>query len=273
MDPQYAIDNGDDGDDGSFLSSVKDSLFDLIQPLVSKKAQKTYVGIFVFIATSIAMVLVSSFAYGVFYYSFIPQIGIEREIHLQFGDGDPWGIANIGSGLISRQPYDVSIKLELPRTPSNLATGNFMLDLALLPHPSVTALPKTNTSTLAISRSRRPAILTFNSQLVDTASKLTFMPFYVTGWNREAERLHVIKAETDGGKSIKKEPSDEPTSPLVIPSGSLAEGGRVKREEEYQADDESDDSEETLAAGTGIESAEARGLQRRRSHQFKQDDH
>lgn len=31
------------------------------------------------------MIFVSIFAYGVFYYNFIPQVGLERIVHLQFG--------------------------------------------------------------------------------------------------------------------------------------------------------------------------------------------
>lgn len=53
--------------------------------LVSKQAQKAYLGTFLFIATSILMLCVSSVAYGIFYYKFIPQVGLERIVHLQFG--------------------------------------------------------------------------------------------------------------------------------------------------------------------------------------------
>lgn len=69
-----------------------------------------------------------------------------------------------------------------------------MLDLALS-HSSMTTPANTNTSTRPILQSRRPAILTFNSALIDTATKLTFMPLYVTGWRREAERLSVPMME------------------------------------------------------------------------------
>lgn len=53
--------------------------------LVSKRAQKAYLGTFLFITTSILMLSVSAIAYAIFYYKFIPQVGLERVVHLQFG--------------------------------------------------------------------------------------------------------------------------------------------------------------------------------------------
>jgi hypothetical protein len=110
-------------------------------------------------------------------------------------DGNPWGTAALGSELVSLQPYDINVELELPRTPSNLAAGNFMLDLTLLSHSSTSVSTGTNSSTYPISRSRRPAILTYASPLVDTASKLSLMPFYVFGWHREAEKVVIPMME------------------------------------------------------------------------------
>ncbi|GKZ28814.1 hypothetical protein AbraIFM66950_000611 [Aspergillus brasiliensis] len=166
-----------------------------LRPLVSKRAQKIYLGAFLFFCTAIAMIVTSTVAYGVFYYRFIPQAGLERIVHLQFGEGPPWGIASLGSDLVPSLPYDVKVELELPRTPSNLAAGNFMLDLALLSRPSTSAAYDTNTSVTTLSHSRRPAILTYTSPLVDTASKISFMPFYVLGWHHEAEKLQVPMME------------------------------------------------------------------------------
>ncbi|KAF7592501.1 hypothetical protein BBP40_012791 [Aspergillus hancockii] len=282
---------------------------------------------------------------------------------------NPWGTASLGSELVSLQPYDINIELELPRTPSNLAAGNFMLDLSLLSHPSTSIITGTNSSRYTISQSRRPAILTYASPLVDTASKLSLMPFYVFGWQREAEKLVVpmmervefsrgwrnlpeslrleisshgqmqfykakvefrarftglrwmmykwkitsflifsslfwsicmtsasvawvvlaslssassggreldVKKESDDETTIKEEPSEENSSPLEAPSSS--EKGRLKREDEYEADDDESGGSpgdrgvglsEEVGSGTGLESAEARGAQRRRSRVFK----
>ena len=110
-------------------------------------------------------------------------------------DGHPWGSASLGSELVTLQPYDVTVKLDLPRTPSNLAAGNFMLDLSLSTQLPSSSTRSTTPSEGLISQSRRPAILTYVSPLMDTASKLAFLPFYLTGWNREAETLEVRMME------------------------------------------------------------------------------
>ncbi|KAL4754096.1 putative adipose-regulatory protein-domain-containing protein [Aspergillus terricola var. indicus] len=141
------------------------------------------------------MIFVSALAYGVFYCNFIPRVGLERIVHLQFGDGHPWGIAALDSDLISSQAYNVHVELELPRTPSNLASGNFMLDLTLLSQSSSSARTGGEITAQPISHSRRPAILTYASPLVDISSKASFMPLYVLGWKREAERLVVPMME------------------------------------------------------------------------------
>ncbi|GAB1203293.1 hypothetical protein APSETT445_001922 [Aspergillus pseudonomiae] len=305
--------------------NAQNALVRYTRPFFSKQAQKAYLGTLLFIGTGLCMLFGSALAYGVFYYRFVPQVGVGRVVHLQFGDGHPWGIASLGSELVSLQAYDVNVKLELPRTPSNLAAGNFMLDLTLVSQPSTSVLTGTNSSTFPLSRSRRPAILTYASPLVDTASKLSLMPFYVFGWTREAEKLVVpmmervefargrrnlpeslrleihsneemqiykatvefkarftglstgthepeMKEEAGDETPIKQEPSEETSSLMEAPSTSSAnpeERRRIKREDEYEADDDESDgsprdrgtiSSEEVGAGTGLESAEARGV-------------
>lgn len=110
-------------------------------------------------------------------------------------DGNPWGTASFDSEFVSSQPYDVAVALDLPRTPSNLDVGNFMIDLTLYSRQTASVLP-TSTDTLnPISQSRRPAILTYNSRLVDLARRIVRLPLYVVGWRREAEILEVPMME------------------------------------------------------------------------------
>ncbi|THC98977.1 hypothetical protein EYZ11_001528 [Aspergillus tanneri] len=124
------------------------------------------------------------------------MVGLERVVHLQFGNGNPWGTASLGPGLASLQPYDVTVKLELPRTPSNLATGNFMLDLTLFPPSSSSFITGANASMYAISRSRRPAILTYASPLVDMATEILEVPMmekieFARGWRNVPDSLRL----------------------------------------------------------------------------------
>lgn len=70
-----------------------------------------------------------------------------------------------------------------------------MLDLTLLSRPSSSGKMTKAASTDLIAHSRRPAILTYASPMVDTSKKLAFMPFYLAGWRREAETLEVRMME------------------------------------------------------------------------------
>ncbi|KAI4169506.1 MAG: hypothetical protein LQ343_005646 [Gyalolechia ehrenbergii] len=116
--------------------------------------------------------------------------------------GPPHGTAKLDSSLAALQPYDVSLLMHLPRTPNNLAAGNFMLDLSLLSLPGSPYVPKFSipTSTDGIpemstqqrlAHSRRPAILTYASLITDTACTLTGLPWYMLGWKTESEVLEV----------------------------------------------------------------------------------
>ncbi|KAF6239055.1 hypothetical protein HO173_002927 [Letharia columbiana] len=200
-----------------------------VHAAASKPAQRAYLGTFLFAATSILLFCVSSVAYTLFYYNYVPQNSVERVVHLQFGcvclrgvswaevlvdtdantdtvecrDGHPHGTAHLSTSLTSLQPYDITLSLHLPRTPSNLAAGNFMLDLSLL-GPSTTGTPSsilpsslssTTNTTTTIARSRRPAILTYTSAVVETANTLSGLPWYILGWKSESEVLSVSMFE------------------------------------------------------------------------------
>ncbi|KAL8699991.1 MAG: hypothetical protein Q9201_005686 [Fulgogasparrea decipioides] len=167
--------------------------------LTSKPAQKAYLGTFLLASTSLFLLAISTTAYLLFYWNFVPQVSVERTIFLEFGSGGhPHGTARLDSSLTSLQPYDISLLLHLPRTPSNFAAGNFMLELSLLSSQSASSpssttgkiLPNLNSNTV-LARSRRPAILTYASRIVDTASTLSGLPLYILGWKTESEVLEV----------------------------------------------------------------------------------
>lgn len=66
-----------------------------------------------------------------------------------------------------------------------------MLDLALYSRQSNTL----NASTALLGESRRSAILTYASPLVDTANRISQMPWYILGWRTEAETVEVPMME------------------------------------------------------------------------------
>ena len=79
-----------------------------------------------------------------------------------------------------------------------------MIDLSLFSASAILSSPTdllpssvtaTNTSASILARSRRPAILTYTSPIVDTAHKLSGLPWYVLGWKKESEVLEVSMFE------------------------------------------------------------------------------
>ncbi|KAJ5167887.1 uncharacterized protein N7482_003481 [Penicillium canariense] len=174
---------------------VMDALLTPFRALVSKTALRIYLNIVLFSGATLLLLGISGIAYAIFYFRFIPTVGVDREIHLQFGDINPWGTASFESEFVSSQPYDVAVALDLPRTPSNLNVGNFMIDLTLYSPETGSVLPTSANSQNKISQSRRPAILTYTSPLVDVARRLARLPLYVVGLRREAETLEVSMME------------------------------------------------------------------------------
>ena len=113
-------------------------------------------------------------------------------IHLQYADG-PFphsetyltSSSSTASSLIPLQPYDITIHLHLPRNPTNLAAGNFMLDLSLisasLPSenlPSISLVLGPSNSSKLLARSRRSAILPYQSPIVSLTNTFISLPFH-----------------------------------------------------------------------------------------------
>jgi hypothetical protein len=178
--------------------------------------------------TSVILLGLAVTAYILFYLNYVPQIGIERIVHLQYGyrpqsfykhsdtdslpysDGPhPYGIANLDSTIIGDQAYDIALSLHVPRSPPNLAQGNFMLSLSLLSPsyvpPVLSSVPpsilqESHSSTIPPSQllfvSRRPAILTYSSRLVSLSSRIFSLPLYILGLKHESEVLHIPMAES-----------------------------------------------------------------------------
>lgn len=145
--------------------------------------------------------LVSITAYLAFYWTYIPRIGFTRPIHLQFDslESPPWGVANLAPELVSLQPYDVKIQLRMPRTKTNTQVGNFMLETALFAPGDKgsivddTRIPVAKNADTAkiLASSRRSAILTYYSPVVDLARKATELHWLILGWRLEAETLEI----------------------------------------------------------------------------------
>ncbi|ERF77105.1 hypothetical protein EPUS_08672 [Endocarpon pusillum Z07020] len=158
----------------------------------SRPALKAYLSTLLFLAASLILLAISTTAYLLFYYNFIPQVDLIKVIHLQYADGPfPHSTtylaspSSTSSALTSLQPYDITIHLHLPRTPTNIAAGNFMLDLSLLSPPSISEQPISASSVLGpsnattlLARSRRPAILPYQSRITSLTNTFLSLPLH-----------------------------------------------------------------------------------------------
>jgi seipin len=173
------------------LTAIQDAALRPFYIATSKPAQRAYLSTILFFLTSLFLLGTAITAYVLFYYAYIPARGFSRPIYLQFGPGHhPYGLAALPKELISNQPYDVKVALSMPRTPSNTAAGNFMLDLQLLaPGAPGSAWSSANGEVLA--HETRPAILTYHSTVMEHVHKAAALPLYVLGLREESESLDV----------------------------------------------------------------------------------
>jgi hypothetical protein len=122
----------------------------------------------------------------------------------------PYALVTIGDSIKQQQAYDILVQLEVPKSPRNSELGNFMLDMVMLA-PSYKQ-PVSSTSNVRsfipadtiLYSSRRPAILTYRSELVGFAGRVLGLPWYLTGWRREAEKLRIPMAEAISFDKSKK---------------------------------------------------------------------
>lgn len=180
--------------------------------LTSRPALRTYITAFLLLLASLLLGVLAAAAYYALYTTVIPSsLLLHTPVHLIFDtppspasvrmqhslSKHPHGIAQLpGAGLAHNTPYDVQLRITLPRTPANLAQGNFMLDLALLPDDSAAAVdPGEGMSAVPLVRSQRSGILPYRSGLVETVRWARLLPLYILGWRHEAETLTVPMLE------------------------------------------------------------------------------
>jgi seipin len=155
---------------------------------------------------------------------------VARHTFLQSHDVEaknwPFGIANI-PGLVSRQKYDVAVEMTVPRSTTNLNAGNWMVALEMR-GPSTVAggikgllgwdeewdvqdhsqggAPGETTQKVdaeglsstptVLARSRRPAILTYRSYVIEHVHRLLRLPLYLIGWHTESENIEISMMES-----------------------------------------------------------------------------
>ena len=219
----------------------QDALLFPIRVATSPPLLRTYLRTLLFLVASTILFAFAVIAYTSFYYSYVPIRGISVPVYLQFDhgstpnvflDADPrsafaqggkkWPHAVAGvQGLVTRQKYDVSVEMTVPRSRRNLRAGNWMLDLSLRSHSSsvlasllgwddeeekeqlvatpdggaTTPPPMAASKPTTLAHSRRPALLTYRSWPTEHIHRLLRLPFYLTGFGSESETLHIRMLE------------------------------------------------------------------------------
>ncbi|KAF2097141.1 hypothetical protein NA57DRAFT_77396 [Rhizodiscina lignyota] len=158
----------------------------------------------ILLITGLVLLAAAATVYILFYNSYIPIQGFTRAVHLQFDPTNhhhPFGVVPIGHDVVTAQPYDVHVALNLPRTPENRGAGNFMLDLRL--HgPSTSKVSAAvmeavmgDAAPEVLAHARRPAILTYYTPTLESIRNAIRLPAYLSGWGRDAEVLKISLME------------------------------------------------------------------------------
>jgi len=174
--------------------AVQDAALKPIQYATSKSARRAYLSSILVVFTGLTLFGFAVIAYVFFYYAYIPERGFSKPVYLQFEQGrNAYAEVDLGSErLVSNQPYDINVKLHVPRTPTNVAAGNFMVQLEL--RSSLTTR-WTDEAPKVLVQERRPAILTYYSTIMEHVYNVARLPLLVTGWRQEAERLDIALME------------------------------------------------------------------------------
>ncbi|KAF9935045.1 Berardinelli-Seip congenital lipodystrophy 2 (seipin) [Linnemannia zychae] len=113
--------------------------------IYSQSLRRKAVQIMIACAVLVLLITVSFFAYLSFYWVYIPQRGHIGRVHLQYDKISPSGLpiapsavvdfaegGRYGQTLRSDQAYDISMKLVMPTSSTNVAIGNFMVMVQLI---------------------------------------------------------------------------------------------------------------------------------------------
>ncbi|KAG0276286.1 Berardinelli-Seip congenital lipodystrophy 2 (seipin) [Linnemannia exigua] len=162
--------------------------------LLRRKAVEASIA-FVVLVLSIG---VSFVAYLVFYWIYIPQRGHVGLVHLQYdkfssskGHVGPSAVVDFTKGgrytqiLRGDQAYDISMKLVVPTSSSNVALGNFMVMVQLI-----------GANGHVIITSSRPAIITYESSLLRLLRTIWRAIPLVLRWTRESQTIRLPLIES-----------------------------------------------------------------------------
>ncbi|KAK9426444.1 hypothetical protein SUNI508_02885 [Seiridium unicorne] len=176
-----------------------------IRAATTPGAQRLYLSTFLFVTTSLLLLLVAATVYPIFYYTYVPKKVVSIPVHLQYNAGlNPFGVTSLQKDLMLETAYDVTVSLTMPRCPPNTDRGNFMVALfatrSSLENPAQSfTIPQDpyrhiNPSNVVFS-SRRPALVPYTDPLVSLASRLLFLLWHLFAPTSERVELQIPMGE------------------------------------------------------------------------------
>ncbi|KAF3026395.1 hypothetical protein E8E14_009811 [Neopestalotiopsis sp. 37M] len=176
-----------------------------IRMATTPTAQRVYISTFLFAVTSAVLLLVAATAYPIFYYTYVPKKVVSIPIHLQYNAGlNPFGVASLKKDLMLETAYDVTVTLTLPRSPSNVDRGNFMVALFAtklsLENPAQSfTIPEDPyqhvSSSNVVFSSRRPALMPYTDPLVSLAGRVLFLAWHIVAPASDRVELQIPMGE------------------------------------------------------------------------------
>ncbi|KXX75817.1 Seipin, partial [Madurella mycetomatis] len=144
---------------------------------VSRGVRKTVITTTLLLISAGLLYIPAVVGYLLFYYKYLPDQVTTVPVHLQYGVGpNPFGIAALSARnrMHDRQPYDITVSLTLPRSPTNLNRGNFMPSL-----PTRIDLPAYLAATRVLFTSTRPALIPYADPLASLATRILLLGYHM----------------------------------------------------------------------------------------------
>uniref|UniRef100_A0A3B5A860 Seipin n=1 Tax=Stegastes partitus TaxID=144197 RepID=A0A3B5A860_9TELE len=181
---------------------------DAVAMAIARARQRVVQGFIVFSIVFLLLWL-AAFLYGSFYYSYMPKAAFSAPVHYYYRtDCDSpasflcsYPLANISlmrnrkHVLTFGQAYQISLRLEVPDSPTNQDLGMFMIKTTCFSQEGG-----------QVASSARSSMLRYRSDLLRTLGTLLFLPAFLTG---AAEQRQVLDVE------LFSDYTDDPYAPSV----------------------------------------------------------
>ncbi|XP_008302534.1 seipin isoform X2 [Stegastes partitus] len=208
MDQESHLHSGENVEPSVLIGQALLRFQDAVAMAIARARQRVVQGFIVFSIVFLLLWL-AAFLYGSFYYSYMPKAAFSAPVHYYYRtDCDSpasflcsYPLANISlmrnrkHVLTFGQAYQISLRLEVPDSPTNQDLGMFMIKTTCFSQEGG-----------QVASSARSSMLRYRSDLLRTLGTLLFLPAFLTG---AAEQRQVLDVE------LFSDYTDDPYAPSV----------------------------------------------------------